>query len=218
METEKQPDRGTIVGITGGMACGKTTVSELLSEKGAIPINADEIGHQLLKVGSPAIDELVDTFGQNIIEESTGDVSREKLGGIVFKDKAALAQLNAILHPLIIQRSRARARQLVLEAPTCVVLLDAPLLIEAGAYDTVDVIVVVVASPETQLERTLERSRMQNRPLTEAEVQARIDAQMPLIEKIKYADFVIENEGTFAELKEKVDELWKDLKTHAKVD
>ena len=218
METQKQPGRGIIVGITGGIACGKTTVSELLSEKGAIPINADEIGHQLLKADSPAIGELVDTFGHDILEESTGDVSREKLGGIVFKDKAALAQLNAILHPLIIQRSRARARQLVTDDPTCIALLDAPLLIEAGAYDTVDVIVVVVASPEIQLKRTVERSRVQNRPLTEAEVQARIDAQMPLVEKIKYADIVIENEGTFEELKEEVGALWERLKTHAKAD
>ena len=76
--------RGTIVGITGGIACGKTTVSDLLAEKGAIPINADEIGHQLLKADSPAIDELIDAFGQDILEES-GDISRKKLGAIVFQ-------------------------------------------------------------------------------------------------------------------------------------
>ena len=202
--------RGTIVGITGGIACGKTTVSELLTEKGAIPINADEIGHQLLKADSPVIDELTEAFGQGILDTS-GDVSREKLGAIVFKDKAARERLNSILHPLIIQRSRAQARQRVEEDPTCVVLLDAPLLIEAGAYDTVDLIVVVTASAETQLRRTLERSIAQGRPLTETEVQARINSQMPVSEKVKYADVVIENEGTLEELHKQVDVLWERL-------
>ncbi len=202
--------RGTIVGITGGIACGKTTVSELLTEKGAIPINADEIGHQLLKADSPVIDELTEAFGQDILDAS-GDVSRKKLGAIVFKDKAARERLNSILHPLIIQRSRGQARQLVAADPMCIVLLDAPLLIEAGAYETVDLIVVVTASPETQLRRTLERSVAQGRPLTETEVQARIDAQMPVSEKVKYADVVIENEGTLEELHRQVDALWERL-------
>ena len=202
--------RGIIVGITGGIACGKTTVSDLLAEKGAIPINADAIGHQLLKVDSPVIDELTDAFGHDILDAS-GDVSRKKLGAIVFKDKAARERLNGILHPLIIERSRGRARQRVAEDPTCVVLLDAPLLIEAGAYDTVDMIVVVTASPETQLRRTLERSEAQGRRLTETEVQARIDSQMPVSEKVKYADVVIENDGSLEGLHKQVDALWEQL-------
>ena len=210
MKTETHRKRGIIVGITGGIACGKTTVSDLLAEKGAIPINADEIGHQLLKADSPVINLLTEAFGREILEE-TGDVSRKKLGAIVFNDKAARKRLNSILHPLIIQRSRARARQLVSEDPHCIVLLDAPLLIEAGAYDTVDLIVVVTASAKTQLKRTLERSIAQGRPLTESEVQARIDAQMPLTEKVKYADVVIENEGTPVELQRQVDTLWEEL-------
>ena len=213
METATTPrTRGTIVGITGGIACGKTTVSELLTAKGAIPINADEIGHQLLKADSPVINELTDAFGHDILDAS-GDVSRKKLGAIVFKDKTARERLNSILHPLIIQRSRAHARQIVTQDPTCIVLLDAPLLIEAGAYNTVDLIVVVTASPETQLRRTLERSVSQGRPLTEAEAQARIDAQMPVSEKVKYADVVIENEGTLEGLHKQVDQLWERLQT-----
>ena len=211
METATtHPTRGTIVGITGGIACGKTTVSNLLAEKGAIPINADEIGHQLLRADSPVIGELTDAFGRDILDAS-GDVSRKKLGAIVFKDKAAREQLNSILHPLIIERSRGQARQLVTQDPTCVVLLDAPLLIEAGAYDTVDLIVVVTATPETQLRRTLERSVAHGRPLTETEVQARIDSQMPVKEKVKYADVVIENDGTSEELHRQVNALWEKL-------
>ena len=217
MKAETHRERDIIVGITGGIACGKTTVSKLLTEKGAIPINADEIGHRLLKADSPVIDDLINAFGQEILDES-GGVSRKKLGAIVFQDKSARERLNAILHPLIIQRSRFRARQLVREDPSCVVLLDAPLLIEAGAYDSVDLIVVVAASSETQLQRILERSHAQNRPLTASEAQARIDSQMPVSEKVKYADVVIENDGTLEALYEKADQLWDKLMNRAKVD
>ena len=210
MKSETKKDRGIIVGITGGIACGKTKVSELLAEKGAIPINVDEIGHQLLRFDSPVIDELVDTFGPEILDQS-GDGSRKKLGAVVFNDKSARERLNAMLHPLIIQRSRSRAQQLVNDDASCVVLLDAPLLIEAGAYDAVDLIVVVTTSVETQLQRILERSQQQNRPLTKADAQARIDSQMPLSEKVKYADVVIENEGSIEELQKQVESLWDKL-------
>ncbi len=215
MKTERPRERGIIVGITGGIACGKTTVSDLLAKKGAIPINADEIGHQLLRADSPVINVLINAFGKGILED-TGDVSRKKLGAIVFKDKAARERLNSILHPLIIQRSRARARQLVTEDPNCIVLIDAPLLIEAGAYDTVDLIVVVTAPVETQLQRTLARSIAQGRFLTESDVQARINSQMPLTEKVTYADVVIENEGTFDELHQQVEALWEELQLRCK--
>ena len=205
------PDRGIIVGVTGGIACGKSTVSKLLSEKGAISINSDEIGHQLLKRGSPVMGALLETFGTDILDES-GDVSRQKLGAIVFNDKAARERLNAIMHPPIVEKSRSEANRLVTEDADCVVLIDAPLLIEANSQDTVDVIVVVTASTQTQLQRLLERAIAQNRPPSQAEAQARIDSQMPVSEKVKYADFVIENDGTFEELEQKVDGLWSKLR------
>ena len=198
-------DRGIIVGITGGIACGKSTVSKLLSKKGAIPINSDEIGHQLLKRGSPVMGALLETFGSDILDES-GDVSRQKLGAIVFNDKAARERLNAIMHPPIVERSRSEANRLVTQDANCVVLIDAPLLIEANSQDTVDVIVVVRASTQIQLQRLLDRS------LSPAEAQARIDSQMPLSEKVKYADFVVENDGTLEELQRKVDGFWGELR------
>ncbi len=215
MKSDKQ--RGIIIGITGGIACGKTTVSELLTEKGAIPINADEIGHQLLKSDSPIFNELTETFGLDILDES-GDVSRKKLGAIVFTDKVALEKLNSLMHPLIIERSRGQARKLVSEDTSCLVLLDAPLLIEAGAYDSVDLIIVVTSSRDLQIKRILERSHSQNRPLTESEAQARIDSQMPVSEKVKYADIVIENNGTLEALQGQVDQIWNNLKSQTRVD
>ena len=215
MKSDKQ--RGLIIGITGGIACGKTTVSKLLAEKGAIPINADEIGHQLLKSDSPIIDELTETFGLDILDEA-GDVSRKKLGAIVFKDKVALEKLNSLMHPLIIDRSRGQARKLVSEDLSCVVLLDAPLLIEAGAYDSVDLIIVVTSSRDLQINRIVARSHSQKRPLTESEAQVRIDSQMPVSEKVKYADIVVENNGTLETLQGQVDQIWNNLKCRTRAD
>ena len=199
-------NRGIIVGVTGGIACGKSTVSRLLSEKGAIPINSDEIGHQLLKRGSPVMGALLEAFGPDILDES-GDVSRQKLGAIVFNDRAARERLNAIMHPPIVEQSRSEANRLVAENEDCVVLIDAPLLIEANSQDTVDVIVVVTASTQIQLQRLLD-----NRSLSPPEAHARIDSQMPLSEKVKYADFLVENDGTLEELEQKVDGLWHEIR------
>ena len=204
-------DRGIIVGVTGGIACGKSTVSKLLSKKGAIPINSDEIGHQFLKRGSPVMGALLEAFGADILDES-GDVSRQKLATIVFNDKAARERLNAIMHPPIVEKSRSEANRLVTEDANCIVLIDAPLLIEANSQDTVDIIVVVTASTQTQLQRLLERAIAQNRPPSQAEAQARIDSQIPLSEKVKYADFVLENDGTLEELERKVDGLWHEIR------
>ena len=204
-------DRGIIVGVTGGIACGKSTVSKLLSKKGAIPINSDEIGHQLLKRDSPVMEALLEAFGTDILDES-GDVSRQKLGAIVFNDETARERLNAIMHPPIVETSRSEANRLVTEEVNCVVLIDAPLLIEANSQDTVDVIVVVTASTQTQIQRLLERAIAQNRPPSQVEAQARIDSQMPVSEKVKYADFVIENDGTLEELEQKVNRLWHEIR------
>jgi len=204
------PNRGLIVGITGGIACGKSTVTRLLTEKGAIPIDADEIGHRLLQRGSPILDTLIATFGADILDES-GNVSRAKLGAIVFRDKAARGRLNAIMHPRIMQQSREAAMELAEADPNRIVLIDAALLIEIGALSSVDVIIVVTTTPEIQMQRLLARSQRQGHPLTDEEAKARIDAQMPLREKVKYADFVVENSGTLEALAQRVDRLWAEL-------
>ena len=205
------PGRGIIVGVTGGIASGKSTVSRLLAEKGAFTINLDEIGHELLKRGSPVMDELLESFGRGILDAS-GNVSRQKLGAIVFSDDSARKRLNAIMHPPIVQRSQSEARQLVAEDPNRVVVIDVPLLIEGGRQALVDVIVVVTTSPENQLQRLLERSVEVGRPLNREEAQTRISTQIPLSEKVKFAHFVIDNNCPFEELSHQVDRLWIELR------
>ena len=195
------------MGVTGGIASGKSTVSRILAEKGAFTINLDEIGHELLKRGSPVMDELLEAFGPDILDAS-GDVSRKKLGAIVFADNAAREQLNAIMHPPIVQRSQSEAHRLVADDADCVVVIDIPLLIEGGRNHLVDVIVVVTTSPENQLQRLLERSMEESRPLSVEEAKARISAQIPLAEKEKFAHFVIDNNGAPEELSHQVDQLW----------
>ncbi len=205
------PDRGIIVGVTGGIASGKSTVSRLLAEKGAFTINLDEMGHELLKRGSPVMDKLIEAFGTGILD-SSGDVSRQKLGAIVFNDVAARERLNAIMHPPIVRRSRSEAHRLVAEDPHRVVAIDVPLLIEGGRQDQVDIVVVVTTSPENQLRRLLARGMAQNRPLSPEEAQARISAQIPLSEKVKFAHFVIDNNCPLEELSHQVDHLWIELR------
>ena len=203
--------RGLIVGLTGGIACGKTTVAELLAQHGADVIDLDEIGHRLLKKGSPVFDQIVKAFGDKILDES-GDISRAKLGRIVFHDSECRSRLNQITHPAIIEQSWAEAQRLAALGKERIVIIDSPLLIEAGMQDIVDIVVVVIADEKTQLDRLIQRSIKQKKPLSVKEAQARIHSQMPLSEKIKYADFVVENNGGLDELKTKVAKLWGDLR------
>lgn len=203
--------RGLIVGLTGGIACGKTTVARMLEEQGAYVIDVDNIGHEMLKRGSPAYDDLIETFGTEVLDEN-GDISREKLGRLVFQNPEMRERLNEIVHPRIIQISLERARRFARENPCGIVVLDAPLLFEVGMEREVDVTVVVTADERKQVERQLERWRRMGRKPDEREALARIRAQMPLERKIEMADFAIENDGSIEELREEVGRLWRKLR------
>ena len=203
--------RGLIVGLTGGIACGKTTVARMLEEQGAYVIDVDNIGHEMLKRGSSAYDDLIETFGTEVLDEN-GDISREKLGRLVFQNPEMRERLNEIVHPRIIQISLERARRFARENPCGIVVLDAPLLFEVGMEREVDVTVVVTADERKQVERQLERWRRMGREPDEREALARIRAQMPLERKIEMADFAIENDGSIEELREEVGRLWRKLR------
>jgi len=211
MKAKKCSSRGLIVGLTGGIACGKTTVANLLAQHGADVIGLDKMGHKLLLKGNPVCVQIVEAFGVEILDES-GDISRSRLGQVVFSDPEKLRKLNQITHPPIIKQSLAEAQRLAELGAERVVVIDSPLLIEAGLQEMVDVVVVVVSDEKTQLERILKRSIEQRRPLCEENATARIRSQMPLTQKIKYADFVVENDESLIELEKKVTNLWEFLK------
>ncbi|HID56184.1 TPA: dephospho-CoA kinase [Candidatus Poribacteria bacterium] len=202
--------RGLIVGLTGGIACGKTTVAKMMQERGAHVIDVDDIGHEMLKRGSPVYEDLVKAFGPEVLDES-GDISRRKLGRLVFQNPEMRERLNEIVHPQIIRTSLERARKSAGENPCGIVVLDAPLLFEVGMEREVDVTVVVTADERKQVERQIERWREMGREVDEREALARIRAQMPLKRKIEMADFVIENNGSIEELREKVGRVWRKL-------
>jgi len=203
--------RGLIVGLTGGIACGKTTVAGMFRRLGAHVIDADSIGHELLKKGSPVYARLVEEFGEGVLDEE-GNVSREKLGRIVFSDPERRRRLNEIVHPVIVEKALRLARELAEADPEGVVVIEAPLLFEVGMDGEVDVTVAVVADEELQVERQLERWRRMGRKADRREAISRIRAQMPASEKAKRADFVIENNGTVRELWERVLEVWDELR------
>ena len=215
MKLNKPSNRGLIVGLTGGIACGKTTVAELLAQHGADVIDLDEIGHRLLKKDSPVFDQIVKAFGKEVLDES-GDISRAKLGRIVFHYSECRLRLNQITHPAIIEQSWTEAQRMAALGTERIIIIDSPLLIEAGMQDIVDIVVVVISDKKTQLDRLIQRGIKQKKPLRVKEAQARIHSQMPLSEKIKYADFVVENNGGLDELKTKVAKLWGDLKKNMK--
>ena len=209
-EQTKLTGRGNIIGVTGGIACGKSVVCQFFAQKGAFIIDLDQVGHQLLQNTSSVFGQLVAAFGPTILNDD-GEISRPKLGDIVFSDPEARKKLDAIMHPVILQESRCSARLFVEGNPERIAMIDSPLLIEVNGHETVDLVIVVVTDDDIQKQRLVKRSYDQGRPINCHQVEDRIKAQLPLSEKVKYADFVIDNSGTIDELKSTVDRLWEIL-------
>ena len=201
------PLNGLIIGLTGGIACGKSTVTQLLQRKGADIIDLDQIGHELLKANSPVMKQLLKTFGPEVLDLS-GDVNRTKLGKIVFADPLARQQLNDIVHPEIHRISRQLAQSKVKNQADSIVVIESPLLIESGGYRSVDYVVMVSATPDQQIVRLMKRSLEQNKTMTQLDAEKRIAAQMSLKEKMAYADYIVDNQGDLTELGKQVDQLW----------
>jgi dephospho-CoA kinase len=192
------------VGLTGGIGSGKSSVSALLAEAGAVIIDADRNARAVVAKGTPGLEAVIDAFGEELRKDD-GELDREALGRIVFADPEKLARLNGIVHPLIgeltaEQTAKAQAEQ----AP--VVVFDVPLLVENSLQGMYDAVVVVAAQPETQLARLTGQ-----RGMTEADARARIAAQAPLQDKLAAATYVIDNDGPRENLGPQVDELWRAL-------
>jgi len=192
-----------LVGLTGGIASGKSTVSAMLAERGAEIIDADHIAREVVMPGTPAWCKVREHFGPGVLF-ADGSIDRQALADIVFGDPAKLALLNEITHPAIFQRIADR-----LEAARdrdAIVVLDAALLIETGLAQRVDVLLVTHAPGEVQVQR------LAGKGMSPARAQARIAAQLPAEQKLAKADIVIKNNGSLEDLGKRVDELWEELR------
>lgn len=192
-----------VIGLTGGIASGKSTISDYLRQQGAIIIDADVLAREMVRRGEPAWQDIVKHFGKEVLRED-GEIDRVRLGQRVFSDQGAREVLNRITHPRVIEKTREMIAQIERVRPEAVVVVDAPLLIEAGMTSLVDELWVVAVDEETQLQRLMERDG-----LDRGAAQQRIASQMPLREKVKRADRVIDNQGPLAETLARVEEYWK---------
>ena len=192
------------VGLTGGIGSGKSAVSALLAQKGAVIIDADRIARTVVAKGTPGLAQVVEAFGRGVLRPD-GELDREAVGRIVFGDAEQLARLNAIVHPLVGEET-ARETAAAEAAGAKVAVYDVPLLVENGLQSLYDVVVVVSARPATQLERL-----MRARGMSAEDARARLAAQLPLADKLAAATYVIENDGPREELAPQVDRLWADL-------
>lgn len=193
-----------VIGLTGGIGTGKSTVSQFLAELGATIIDADNIGHKLFQPDTEAWHEVVTTFGKQIVA-TDGTIDRSKLGKIVFSNPEARAQLNQIMHPRMYDAVEAQLVEYQSKG-VAIVILEAPLLLEADWSSLVNEVWVTTASEATVLKRLGKRTK-----LPESELLARIRSQLPAEAKIKQADIVINTNCTLNELKAKVKALWEKL-------
>ena len=195
-----------IVGLTGGVASGKTAVSQVLREEDAYIIDADQIARELVQPDKPAWNELIRAFGKEILQED-GSIHRRKLADKVFTEPQQRKVLNQILHPRIEEEMDRRIKEIGQKDPEAIVVIDAPLLVELGMHRKVDRLIVVTSTQMQQLERLKERDGR-----SPEEALRVFSSQMPVEEKVKLADFVIRNEGSLEETKKRAKEVFKELK------
>jgi dephospho-CoA kinase len=178
------------VGLTGGLASGKTFVGKTLESLGCHLIQADELGHEVLLPGGEAYQPVIDEFGVTILDEN-GRIDRRKLGALVFDDPAKLARLSAFVHPAVVAREEALLKNIVAEDPRAIVVVEAAILVETGSYRRFDRLIVAVCAPEQQMQRAIKRDVS-----SEAAVAARLSRQLPLEEKKRVAHFIIDTSGS----------------------
>ena len=188
------------IGLTGGIGSGKSTVSRLLEQRGAVIVDADAIAREVVASGTPGLAAVVEAFGDGVVA-SDGSLDRPALAAVVFADPEARKRLDAIVHPLV----RARATEVAAAAPAdAVVVNDVPLLIETGQAGSYDLVLVVEADPATRVARLVQRG------LTAEDARARMAAQATDEQRRAVADVVLDNSGTLEELEAQVDRFWAD--------
>jgi len=203
-----------LVGLTGGIATGKSTVSDIFRRLGCVIIDADVLAREVVEPGQPAYDELVAEFGRGILQPD-GTLDRKKVGAIVFAAAAKRERLEAITHPRIRERFATKLDELVARDFAGIVVFDAPVLIESGNYKTMDRLVVVATDEATQARRLTARDALDG-----VETERRIASQMPVAAKAKLAHYVVDNSGdreaTIAEVRRVHAALLADLKARGR--
>ena len=194
-----------VIGLTGGIGSGKSTVAQFLAELGAVILDTDRVGHEVLKPDTEAWREVVAAFGRQILTPG-GDVDRKKLGEVVFGNPESLVRLNQIVHPQIGKVVKAQLEEYRRQGVR-VVVLEIPLLVETGGTSLVDEVWVTIASESAVLRRLEERSE-----LSRQQSLARIRSQISNEKRVKHADVVIKNDGSLDELRARVEELWQRLR------
>lgn len=195
-----------LVGLTGGMGSGKSTVGNLFQSMGAYVLDADEICRSLVELGRPAWQEIVDLLGSGIVKADQ-TLDRRKIADIVFNASEKKIELEAILHPKVMEEEQAIYRDILKDDPGALVIIDAALLIESENYRKVDKVIVIACNEETQRHRIMAKNRF-----SREDAERRLQQQMPLEEKIKFADYVLHNDSGLSELEEKVKVLFHQLK------
>ena len=195
-----------IVGLTGGVASGKSTVSKVFKEEGAYLVDADRIARELVQPHTPAWQELLSVFGEEILQLD-GSVNRKKLSALVFAHPEKRAVLNRLLHPRIKEETQRRLEEIGRRDPGAIVVIDAALLVETGSYREVDRLIVVQSSKARQIERLEGRDGM-----IREEAERIVAAQLPLEAKLKVADIVFSNDGTIEETRRRAKELFQELR------
>ena len=198
-----------LVGLTGGIGSGKSEVSRRLAALGAVVVDADKTARDVVEVGTPGLEQVADAFGPDVLA-ADGSLDRDALAARVFGDEPARQRLNAIVHPLVGARTMELIAAAAAADPQAIVINDVPLLVEGGLADRYEVVIVVAAQPAAQLRRLVEQ-----RGMSQADAQARIDAQAPLEAKLAVADIVISNDGDLAALDAEVKQVWRDLAERA---
>lgn len=194
------------VGLTGGLACGKTFVGEALESYGCLLIQADRLGHEVLEPDGEAYHEVVREFGPEILD-AEGRIDRRRLAGLVFGSPSRLERLNSLVHPPVVRREEELTAAFFARNPQGIAVVEAAILIETGSWRRFDRIILVVCEEEQQLERALRRDGS-----AAADVRARISRQMPLEEKRKFADFVIDTSGAKEETLRQTRAVWEALR------
>jgi dephospho-CoA kinase len=198
------------VGLTGGIASGKSTVARMLAEKGAVLIDFDELAHAVQEPEGSVWREIVRHFGEEILHEDR-TIDRRKLGETVFADREKRELLNRLVHPAIFEEWQRRLAEIQVRRADAIVVSDIPLLIEAGLKGMVDLVLLVYITPEKQIRRVMARDGF-----SREEAERRLAAQMPIEEKLRWADIVIRNGGSPEETRRVVSEVWMELNIREK--